>query len=167
MKPSHFSVALALMSLIALYSCSKDEISEEDKQKATAFKAAVVSKRFYPLSFYSDKPIDYITTDAEVRSETDLWEYVKPYIKDDTNYVITETEVKIYQNDLKKFRLDTAVLDRKFGVVAAKGGVFIDFVDYDYVPMRYRLHEFTNNHFVMYIDFKGARLFSKFQIATN
>src|SRR5688572_13884019 len=96
-------LAVAILATGVLSSCKKgDDISAESKQKAEEFKAFVVSKKFQVSEYYADKPIDYIEDDAEVKSETDLWIYVSPWIKDDWNvFDVNAGIVTVTQNATK------------------------------------------------------------------
>jgi hypothetical protein len=153
---------------IALWICSgcTKSLSSEDnaaKKKADEFKASVTSHKYKPVAFYSDKPIDYITNDNEVKSETDLWIYVKDYIKDDENQFNDNGTVTIYQNAVKFPGNNAPTLTEDYSISANGSDVMMKFVDYNYVPTTYRLQDFNDTYFTVYVDGpSGSKLFSKF-----
>ena len=145
--------------------CTKSLSNEENaaKKQADEFKAAITTHKYKPVSFYSDKPIDYITDDNVVKSETDLWIYVKDYIKDDVDLFNNDGTVTIYQNAIKFPGNNAATLTEDYNVSANGTDVTLKFVDYNYVPTTYRLQEFTDAYFIVYLDGpSGSKLFSKF-----
>jgi hypothetical protein len=160
---------LYLMLIPALWMCTgctktvSNEETNAAKQKAADFQASITTHRYKPVSFYSDKPIDYITNDNEVKSETDLWIYVKDYIKDDVNLFNNNGTVTIFQNAIKFPGNESATLTEDFNVSANGKDVMMKFVDYNYVPTTYRLQEFTDAYFIVYVDGPaGSKLYSKF-----
>ncbi len=164
MKQSLLFVLIALL-FSAFTSCSKsgDNKALNDK-KATEFKAILDLKHFRLVDFYSDKPIDYITTDAEIKNETDLKVYIKPYLLDDDNYFDNEGGVVITQNQQKKPGLTTPVLNRNYSVSADENSAYLDFLDYDYNPIKYKLGEYSTGSFTIYLDWPGgAKVFSRFE----
>jgi hypothetical protein len=145
--------------------CTKSISSEENaaKKQADAFKASITTHKYTPVAFYSDKPIDYITTDNVVKSETDLWIYVKDYIKDDVNLFNDNGTVTVYQNAVKFPGNNAATLTENYSVSVNGTDVMFTFVDYNYVPTTYRLQEFNDAYFIVYVDGpSGSKLFSKF-----
>ena len=96
------TIGLFILSGLALSSCHKS-LSEEgnieaNKAKAAQLQSSIANQNYRLTAFYSDRPIDYITTDAVVKSETDLWEYVRIYLKDDVNNFGGDASVIINQN---------------------------------------------------------------------
>src|SRR6478672_7534086 len=145
--------------------CKKSLSSEENaaKKQADAFKSAITTHKYQAVSFYSDKPIDYITDDNVVKSETDLWVYVKEYIKDDWDLFNDNGTVTIYQNAAKFPGNDAATLSEDYNISTSGTDVTLKFVDYNYVPTTYRLQEFTDAYFIVYVNGpSGSKLFSKF-----
>ena len=74
MRKLNLIIFMGITACLGMVSCSKT-VSEEDaatKQKSVDFQNALTSHKYKLVAFYSDKPIDYITSDAEVRSETVL-----------------------------------------------------------------------------------------------
>lgn len=164
MKRSLPWISVALAAIFVFISCQK-KLTEVDKNAKTAtdFKTFVQEKGFVVDSFYSDTPIDYITTDAEVRQETNLNKYIYPHIMDDRNFLSANGDLMIYQNENRTGVNDSAVLMRKWAIGSNKSYVYMDFVNYDYEQKRYRLLEFTNDHFILYLDWPtGGRIYSRF-----
>jgi len=164
MKQSLQFVLLALC-FSTFISCTKngDNKALNDK-KATEFKAAIDLKHFRLVDFYSDKPIDYVTTDLEVKSETDLRSYIKPYLLDDDNYFGSEGGVIITQNQQKKPGLSDPVLSRNYNVSADENSAYLDFLDYDYYPVKYKIGEYSTAGFTIYLDWPGGvKIYSRFE----
>ena len=159
---------LYLMLIPAIWICSgctKTVSSEEDatKKKADEFKASITTHRYKPVAFYSDKPIDYITDDNEVKSETELWGYVKDYIKDDVNQFNDNGSVTIFQNAVKMPGNDAPSITFDYQVGATGTDVYFKFVDYNYVVTTYKLEEFNDAYFTVYLAGPaGSKLYSKF-----
>ena len=154
---------LAFVSAFVFTSCDKK--GKENEKRANEFKAFTSAKKFKIVSFYADKPIDYEDNDTEVKSETELWPYVKEYIRDDINRVADNGQVHIDQMAIKYAGHDEATLTRPFNVLSDRTGAYLEFVDYFYEPLRYKLLEFKEDYFIIYIDFRdGARIFSKYQL---
>lgn len=167
MKFINYSL-LVLLSVATMSSCKDkdDEINPEYVKRAEEFKAFIQAKPFQIAEYYSDKPIDYIEDDDQVREETDLWQYVSPWLKDDFNVFDNSTnKVTIAQNAVKIGTDNSEVLVRDFAIAADKDGPYFDFLTHEYNPLRYRLVEFTGNHFIVYADWhSGAKVFTKFQV---
>lgn len=158
---------VALIATGSFSSCKKgDQVSAEDKQKAEEFKAFVGSKQFQVVEYYSDKAIDYVEDDAEVKSETNLWPYVSIWIKDDYNVFDVNTgKVTITQNASKIEGNTSETFTKDFSIGADKDGAYFSFLNYQYDPLKYRLVEFTGDHFLVYVDWhSGAKVFTKFQV---
>jgi hypothetical protein len=146
-------------------SCSKS-LSEEDaaaKQRATDFQNSLTAHKYKLVAFYSDKAIDYVTSDNEVRSETDLWAYVKPHILDDENYFGTNGALTILQKANKMPGSTQDEISMNYAISVRGTDVMFKFVDYVYVPTEYKLQEFDNAYFTVYVDGpSGAKLYSKY-----
>ena len=173
-KSSVFLVG-AIIVLISTSCSDKDENKirtpeEESELKATQFEAFILNKGFRPVAFYSDKPIDYFEDDNEVKSETDLWSHVKPHIRDDKNTFTLPNLITVEQNKDKIAGIDSAILKRNWKITHSRAGVFLDFIDFNYVPRSYKLQEFTNNTFTIYLNWTSrdratsATLFTKYQL---
>lgn len=148
----------------------KPEGPSEYEIKAKEFEAFISNKYFKLTEFYADKPIDYIQDDSVVKAETNLWPYVRDYIKDDRNYFNSAAgTLEIEQNEIKIPTNDSAILKRNYGVGFNRNTAYIDFVDYNYVSTRYRLYEFKENYFIIHLEFRNrttnetATIFSKFE----
>lgn len=145
--------------------CQKSTSTEDSaaNQRAADFQAAVQSNKFMLVSFYADKPIDYITNDTEVKSETDLWPYVKTHVKDDEYFFGTGGALTIHQKNNKIGGNDAATINGSYSISAKGQDVSVMFIDYLYGPLEYKLHEFDNAFFTVYIDGPGgAKLYSKY-----
>lgn len=160
------SLAAALVAVSLFSSCKKEEsATPEDVAKANEFKVFVESKRFQVTEFYSDKPIDY-NEDDEAKQETDLYKYVSAWIKDDYNVFENATgKVMITQNAVKIASIPDEQFTRNFSIGADKNGAYFDFLDYQYNPLKYRLVTFTDDYFLVYVDWHdGAKVFTKFSV---
>lgn len=158
---------LVIGSLIFATACSKSGAGGEDdsaaKQRASDFQTNVQAHKYKVAAFYSDKPIDYITSDTEVKSETDLWAYVKEHIKDDENYFGANGSVTIDQKAIKIPGNEAQTINVNYTIAARSADVIVTFVDYAYKPLEYKLHEFDNAYFTVYIDGpNGSKLYSKY-----
>ena len=157
---------MLIPALCVFMSCSKSVSNQQNnaaQQRANDFQASLKAHKYKPVAFYSDKPIDYITTDAEVKSETDLWVYVKAYIKDDVNLFNDNGTVTIYQNTDKMPGNEAATISVTYGAMVKGTDVMFNFVDYNYVATQYKLDQFDNAYFTVYVDGPaGSKLFSKF-----
>ena len=176
MKLSNYVLVFVSISILSM-SCSKDDDGKEPEApsqyetQSKNFTAFIENKSFQLVSFYADKPIDYIQDDAVVKAETELWPYVKDYIKDDKNFFNSTTGiVEIDQSVVRYPTNDSATLKRNYKVGFTKNFAYIDFVDYNYIPTRYKLLEFKDDYFVIYLDFKDrvtnatATIYSRFQL---
>jgi hypothetical protein len=162
---TYLSVALIATSV---FSCKKggDEASPADKQKAEDFKTYIVGKQFTLVDYWSDKEIDYVEDDAEVKHETNLWPYVSIWIKDDVNvFDVSSGKVTITQNANKYSSISEDVFTRDFSIGANKTGPYFNFVNYQYNPLQYHLVDFNAEGFTVYVDWhSGAKVFSKFKV---
>jgi hypothetical protein len=156
---------ILFMGIACLVACSKS-ISEEDSaanQRAKDFQASVLSHKYKIVAFYADKPIDYITNDTEVKSETDLWAYVKAHIMDDENLFGANNSLTIYQKSNKMVGNESETVNANYEIFAKGPEVAVNFIDYSYKSLEYKLHEFDNAYFTVYVDGpNGSKLFTKF-----
>lgn len=163
-------LTVALLATGILSSCKKgDDVSAEDKQRAEEFKSYVSAKQFRLTDYWSDKAIDYVEDDTEVKSETELWPYVSYWIKDDVNvFDLNVNKVTITQNAQKFEGIADESFTRDFSIGADKDGPYFNFVNYQYNPLKYRLVEFGGDSFTVYVDWhSGAKVFSKFTLVQN
>lgn len=160
--------SVGIFSAVIIASCEKEAgeetINQQNEKTAVEFKGKVTKKGFVVTEFYSDKPIDYITTDDTIKLETDLNKYIFTYLKDDIILLKDNDILEIHQRDIKKPQNDSAVLNRNWKIFANKNGVFFNFVDEYYNPRRYKLVEFNDEYFLMYVEWPtdNAKLYSKF-----
>ena len=148
-------------------SCSKavntpGTTTTQNDQKAAQFAAALKNHKYKLVSFTSDKPIDYMANDNETKAETDLWAYVKEYVKDDVNQ-FNDNTVSIWQGTARVAGKDGDVITVAYGAQGKDAAVMLNFVDYDYEPMQYKLDKYDDTQFTVYIDGpSGSKLYSKF-----
>lgn len=169
MRKSLLPLTIAFISSVALSSCSKNtgNTEEQNEKRAAEFLNFIGNSRYRLVDFYSDKPIDYITTDTEVRSETDLKAYIKPYLLDDENFFNDKNVVSVTQNANKFPGNNSPVLTGNYLVSYDASDVYFDFLDHNYAAARYKLSEFSPGKFVIYLDWPGgAKLYSRFE-STN
>jgi len=160
-------LALVLIATGVFSSCKKgDEASPEDKQKAEDFKAFVATKQFTLVNYWSDTAIDYVEDDTEVKQETDLWPYVSLWIKDDLNlFDVSTGKVSITQGTHKFESISEDVFTKDFSIGADKSGPYLNFVNYQYNPLKYHLVDFNAEGFTVYVDcHSGAKVFSQFSV---
>lgn len=166
---STISLAAGFISIALLSSCEKETApenpSKENEKKAVQFKEKVTKKGFVVTEFYADKPIDYVTTDNEITLETDLNKYIFPHLKDDINILRNDGVLEIHQNAVKKPGNDSTVLYRNWNIFSNRAGVYFEFVDENYNPRRYKMSEFNDQYFILYLDWPvdNAKIFSKFE----
>lgn len=137
-----------------------------DPEPLTAedLKNMLIEGRFQLRAFYSDIPVDYNSADSEIKEETDLWEYVIYYLKDDVN-LFHAGEVVIEQHESKAPGQSDDTLTRTYLVEENSEGIFMTFLDYQYDPLVYRVHEFGDDYFILSIEWEqGATLFSRFEL---
>lgn len=167
MKLINYSVIAA--ALLAFSSCGKElslELGDVNAVKEKQFRDIIVMKKFQLKAFYSDMPIDYDEKDDTVKQETNLWPYVSNYLKDDYNYFqVNGSDVTIIQNALKMPGLTDSILSKKYFVTKDDNGVHIDFLDYQYHPLKYDISKVGTDYFILSIKWKqGSTLFSRFEI---
>ena len=141
-------------------------VGDEDnatKKRSDDFQASVQTHKYKLAAFYADKPIDYITSDAEVRAETDLWAYVKGHITDDENFFGANGTLTIYQKANKISGNEAETINATYSIVPKGTDVSVTFIDYMYSPLEYKLLEFDNAYFTVYVDGpSGSKLYSKY-----
>lgn len=162
---TYLTAALIVTSLFS--SCKKEAgASPEDIKRAEEFKAFIVSKKFQIQAYYADKPIDYVEDDTLVKSETELFNYVSIWIKDDWNvFDLSTNKVTITQNTHKYEGISADVFTKDIAVGADKKGVYFDFLNYQYGPLKYRVVEFSADNFLVYVDWhSGAKVYTRFHV---
>ena len=151
-------------SLLLLFSCKKEvSTSPEVKNQTDAFSSFVKSGRFQLVAFYSDVPIDYNPSDATPK-QTDHWKYVRPHVMDDHLQFTSDNSVKITQNAVKHATMSAEDLIRPYSIGVHKNKTIFNFVDYEYAPLQYQLHQQTATSFTVFVNRDNAKLFSKFEI---
>src|SRR5215217_5128612 len=125
--------------LLFFFACKKDSdpapedpAQTENEIKAAELQTFLQANKFELSRYYSDTPIDYIDTDQVVKAETDLWDYVSPWIKDDRYTFNSDGTVTIEQNALKIQTDSTATLSRNYSVEANDNGVTFNFIGHIY-----------------------------------
>src|SRR5687768_9882588 len=116
---------LLLIALsVSLFACNKDSdtpdpvdpVKPEDKEKATALTEFLKNEKLRLSKYYSETPIDYIDTDDVVMQETDLWNYVSNWLKDDS-YDFNPSGIVTIEQNVNRIATDTsAVLTREYAV---------------------------------------------------
>ena len=136
------------------------ELTDEEK-----FKQVLADNKFQLRAFYSDIPVDYNERDSQVKQETDLWPYVAPYLKDDVNtFSGSDDNVTIEQNAKKRPGLTDSLITRQYSLGSDDDGMYMIFLDYEYNPLQYRVHETGDDYFILSIKWnQGATLFSRFE----
>lgn len=145
--------------------CQKEDLSNEgnhERSKEFQQYLTIAGKKFKPVDFYSDIPIDYNPNDSNYEKETALWKYVLEHITDDHLYFSSDGTVQIHQNAITLASDNSPVLMRTYKIAPEGQEVYFDFVDYLYEPLRYYLGEIGPNYFTVYIKRDNAKLYSKF-----
>ncbi len=147
--------------------CSK-ELSLENGKPADPVgpvePAKEISRKYQLKAFYSDIPIDFVETDDVIKSETDLWSYVKEYIKDDINELFNDsTLLRIYQNEIKIPGNDAPVLEKYYRIGTDAEGKYMKYMGPEYELLHYRLLEFNDDYFIIYLKWRhGSTIYSRF-----
>lgn len=162
------SVFPALL-LLLLGSCQKNVSNEQETntQKAQAFKTFISSgAHFRAVDFYAERAIDYDETDGQVKLETDLKKYIRDYLLDDDIIFGTNSQITFVQNAVKIGTISSAEIHLPYRAVGDKSGVLFDYIDDQYNPLTYYLHEQGSTYFIL--SWKrpqdGVRLFSKYEM---
>jgi len=116
------------------------------------------------VRYYSDSAIDYDETDTIVKSETDLWAYVSPWLKDDTYVFGSDGNVTINQNGDKIPSDSSATLTRPYTVVADDDGVKFTFLTNEYESLDYRLIEFSDTALTVEALWNGKLVKSDYRV---
>lgn len=164
-----YSLTLVIAALIIFSTGCKKELSLEGQELKPELPEEPVEPpvktfpKFQLKAFYSDIPIDFDETDGVVKLETDLWEYVQDYIKDDVIVFLENDSLEIHQNEKKLPGLEDAVLYRSFSIFMESSKEFMNYLTPAYAPLKYRLYEMTEDHFIIGLKWKdGAYVFSRF-----
>lgn len=158
---------ILLITSVLFASCQK-ELSMEGKEiiiTPTPGEPTKELPRYQLRAFYSDIPIDFIESDDTVKSETDLWSYVNEYIKDDIDELNEDSgRVTVYQNEMKIPGNDDEVISRSYRIGVDIDGQYMQFLGPEYELLHYRLQEFTEDYFIIYLKWKhGSTIYSRFE----
>jgi hypothetical protein len=170
MKNAYFIPVLALL----FFACKKDSespppdpVQTENEKKAVELQTFLEANTFELTRYYSETPIDYIDTDDVVKAETDLWQYVSPWIKDDRYSFNTDGTVTIQQNDLKIQTDASPTLTRNYSVKGTDNGVTFNFVGHIYQDLAYNLIEFSDTLVKVNAQWNGKTVISEYRVATQ
>jgi hypothetical protein len=174
MNRNNLVALLATILICTTYACNKDDdkqeddpISAETKAKATALDEYLKTNALSLTKYYSDSAIDYIDTDQVVKAETDLWQYVSAWIKDDKYVFNSNGEVTIQQNAIK-IPADTSVtLTRSYSVEPTKDGVVFNFVGHEYQPLQYKLINYSDTSLKLQATWNGKTVNSEYKTNPN
>ncbi|HUQ67846.1 MAG TPA: hypothetical protein VM101_16905 [Flavitalea sp.] len=159
--------ALLITVTLIVFACNKkndpvDPISSADKAKAAALTEFLKNDKLKLTKYYSETPIDYIDTDQVVKQETELWQYVSNWLKDDTYTFDAEGNVNVQQN-VNRIETDTAaILTRHYSVAADPNGVKFDFLGHEYQDLNYRLISFSDTNLVVSASWNGKKVISEY-----
>ena len=150
-------------ALLALTACQK-ELSFENLKTDPVQAPKEISRKYQLKDFYSDIPIDFNEHDDVVKSETNLWSYVKDYIKDDIDeFFIDSTVVRVYQNNIKMFGNDESTFDKYYFIGTDSEGQYMKFLGPEYETLKYRLQVMNEDYFIIYLPWKhGSTIYSRF-----
>jgi hypothetical protein len=161
---------LILILAFVLFACKKnndpapvDPIKQEDKEKAAMLRELLKTNQFGLFAYYSENPIDYIDTDEVVKSETDLWQYVSSWLKDDKYRFEDNGSVEVEQNVIRIQTDTTPVLIRQYAVDPDKDGVAFKFVGHEYQNLDYRLISFNDTLLKVYAMWNGNKVISEYK----
>lgn len=132
--------------------------------QAAALDSFLKSNNFQLAAYYSDSAIDYDETDTVVKSETDLWSYVSPWVKDDVYTFGTDGQVTITQNDKKIASDSSATLTRPYTIIADDNGVKFTFLTNEYESLDYRLVEFSDTLLKVSAIWNGKAVKSDYRV---
>jgi hypothetical protein len=155
------------ITAISLISCKKEtsiEDAPKDNQQAAALTAFLESRKLHLTKYYSETPIDYIDTDQVVKAETDLWQYVSPWLRDD-DYIFGEDGTFIIeQNTIKIPGNNAQSLTKRYYVETDKSGnVNFHFVGYEYQDLTYHLITFNDSMLKVSATWNGNTVISEYE----
>ncbi len=154
----------SILLTIVLASCGKEDISipQEYIDRAESFKASIQTGGFVLVDYYSEEPTDY---DQDGETETDLNKFVSEWLKDDTNHFSGEN-VAVIQGKMKIPTDPSDSIVRPYLIKADKDGVFLDFLSHEYLPLRYRLVSHSTDEFIVFAEWMGGVVYSRFKRVT-
>ncbi len=166
---------LFLLAICLIFASCEKELSLENAQPTQPIPPtepppppppppAKETRKYQLSAFYANKPIDFIDTDSEVRSEANLWGYVQEYLKDDIDeFTLDSNAVDIHQGANRIPGNDDSILHKTYSIGTDSKGTYIDFLGPDYEVLRYRLQEMTEDHLIIYLPWKNnSIIYSRF-----
>jgi len=164
-----FTSVLSALLLLLLGSCQKNISEQEDanKKKAEEFKTFLTSgAKFRAVDYWAESPVDYDPNDGSTVKETDLKKYIRDYIADDDITFGSNGMITFAQNAVKISNNPAPQILVPYRAAGDKAGVVFDYIDDQYQPLSYYLHEKGQSYFIL--SWKrpqdGVRLFSKYEM---
>lgn len=165
--------SLLLLAICLIFSSCEKELSLENAQPVQPLPPTEPppppppvdeAPKFKLSAFYSDIPIDFVETDDQVKSETNLWGYVNEYLKDDIyEFPKDTTELRVYQGDDMIEGNSDPILYKTYFIGTDSEGKYMRFLGPEYQVLRYRLLEITDDHFIIYLKWKhNSTVYSRF-----
>jgi hypothetical protein len=151
--------SLTLLFACTLFVSCEKEFSLENVQPQKQI------RKYQLTAFYSEIPVDFDESDDVINLETDLWKYVNDYIKDDIDeFTDNEGEVLVHQNEKKIAGSDEPILYKTYSVGSDPEGMYMNFLGPDYEPLFYRLQEWNDDYFIVYVMWRpGVTVYSRFE----
>ena len=84
------------------------------------------------------------------------------YLKDDENVFRENGTLEVIQHAIKLPSDTSSVLYRQYSTENSDGLVMFNYLDHEYKPHRYYLHEKGDDYFIIYSLQGDVKLFSKF-----
>jgi hypothetical protein len=137
---------------------------DPNELQAAALDSFLQSNTFQLTRYYSDSAIDYNQSDSTVKSETDLWPYVSPWLKDDTYTFGDDGNVTVNQNENKIASDSNATFTRPYTVVADDEGVKFTFLTNEYESLDYRLIQFSDTLLTVSAVWNGNTVKSDYRV---
>lgn len=144
-----------------------DPIPQEYRLQAASLDSFLESNQFRLTKYFSDVAIDYIDTDQVVKAETDLWQYVSPWLKDDRYRFQSDNQVMIEQGTETLASDNSSTLLRPYEVKADEQGVAFSFMGHEYQPLEYRLVSFTDSVMVVSATWNGNEVKSEYSVVAE
>ena len=140
------------------------DTTDPNELQAASLDSFLQSNSFQLARYYTDTAIDYNETDSVVKSETDLWAYVSPWLKDDTYMFGNDGNVTINQNANKIASDSSATLSRPYAIVADDEGVKVTFLTNEYTALDYRLVSMSDTTVTVSAVWNGHTVKSDYKI---
>lgn len=162
MNRTILSASLVFTVLLVAVSCSKDSSNDGGggtvmtplEKKADSLRTYVKGKHFIPVDFYSSRPIDYDQDDATIKSETNLKPYIFGYLADDVIVFQDNGKLSVDQMDSMYSGKPEKVFTADWNVETSKAlnVVYLNYLDYYYLPKRYTLSTFNDTTMIAYVS---------------